>query len=463
MIDLVWLEQIPLLQGSFLLNGVFAVVVVWASWSRQQLKKANLRLRLEMEQHRLRSQQAEQYQLELNQALERIQHFQTEEAVLQERLAQEGRRVEEAKALLDAAEKKLSDSFKILSKEVLAQNSGHFLELAEQRFKQLQQQASHDLEQKQQAMATLVQPIGDSLAQVKKAVGEIEKARIDAYSSLKQQMDDLLRTHLPRLHSETANLVKALRQPTTRGRWGEVQLRRVVEMAGMIEHCDFDEQVSRQSQQGRLRPDLVVHLPGRRLVVVDAKAPVDAYLKAVEAGTDEEREQFLQHHANQLRRHIQQLSSKNYFDQFPQAPEFVVLFVPGEAFFSAALHTDPSLIEYGTERQVIPASPTTLIALLKAVAYGWQQEAMAQNAEEIISLGKELFDRIVKVTEHWGKVGDQLQKTVTAYNSASASLEGRLMSTARKFQGLKQDSGNSSLKPIEPIEKPVRGLQGNSK
>lgn len=382
-------------------------------------------------------------------------------AVLTEKLDQENRRVAETQNLLNQAERRLKEAFEALSKDALAQNNSQFLQLADRTFKQLaeqlQQKAEDELEKRQRAVEALVKPISDSLDKVKAAVGEVEKARIDAYAALKQQLDDLLKTHLPRLHKETEGLVRALHQPAARGRWGEVQLRRVVEMAGMVAYCDFEEQVSREQGSGRLRPDLIVHLPGRRSVVVDAKVPLEAYLKAVEGENDSERQRYLADHASQLKRHIQQLSQKSYFEQFERAPEFVVLFIPGEAFFSAALRADPSLIEYGVEHKVIPASPTTLIALLKAVAYGWQQEKMAQSAEEIIQLGKELHDRIIKVSEHWVKTGAQLEKAVKSYNEATRSLETRLLPTARKFQELRQ-SDEVPIAALDPIEQPVYQL-----
>ncbi len=371
------------------------------------------------------------------------QRLRTQKAVLEEQL-RNGER--------------MANVFKALSKDVLAENSHLFLQQAEQAFKRLQVSAAYELEEKRSAIETLVAPIGESLTKVQAAVDAVEKARIDAYGALRQQLDDLLKTHLPSLHKETQNLVRALRQPTVRGRWGEVQLKRVVEMAGMVAYCDFKEQVSRG--EGALRPDLVVHLPNRRLVVVDAKAPLEDYLKAVEAEDGDLRLDHLKKHAEQLKVHIRQLSHKSYFQQFECTPEFVVLFLPGEAFFSAALQADPALIEYGVENKVIPASPTTLIALLKAVAYGWQQERMTQSAEEILRLGKELYERIAKLTEHWQKMGNQLARTVEHYNEATRSLESRLLSTARKFQELKQ-ADPETVPSLAPIDKTVQTLSNN--
>jgi DNA recombination protein RmuC len=427
--------------------GVGGVLLGWLTalslglLVNQRLRREADRLRLELEQAAPRLKQLDFLQ-------EELERTRTAKAVLEEKLAQENRRLGETQALLERAEERLAKTFKALSQDVLDQNQRLFLQQAEQAFKRLQESARYELEQKQTAVENLVKPIGESLAKVQATVDEVEKARISAYSELKAQLDDLLKIHLPGLHKETQNLVRALRQPAARGRWGEVQLKRVVEMAGMLAYCDFTEQVFKEHQDERLRPDLIVHLPNRRVVVVDAKAPLEAYLKAQEAEDGEERRRHLTEHASQLKRHIQQLARKSYFEGLP-TPEFVVLFIPGEAFFSAALHADPELIEYGVKNQVIPASPTTLIALLKAVAYGWQQEKLVQNAQEILTLGKELYERIAKVADHWQDLGKSLKKSVKDYNEATRSLETRLLPTARKFQQLRQ--ADETLPALETI------------
>jgi DNA recombination protein RmuC len=384
--------------------------------------------RLQAQEERLQELRAQQ---------DALGQLQGQHAQLQERYAQEQQRLREQQALLDDAKAKLAEAFKSLSADALRANNQSFLELARENLQRFQQGAQEDLAARHKSIEQLTQPIREKLEKFEGHLGEMEKARIGAYEALNTQVHELVATHLPRLHAETANLVKALRQPSARGRWGEVQLRRVVEMAGMLEHCDFDEQASRSTEEGRLRPDLIVRLPGGRQIVVDAKAPVDAYLTAVEARDDLARDAALVLHAQQVRAHVTQLGKKSYFEQFSPAPEFVVLFVPGEAFFSAALAQDPHLIEYGAEVRVIPASPTTLIALLKAVAYGWRQEALARNAQQVAALGKELYERLCTMGDHWARVGAQLDKAVESYNKASASLDTRVMSSARKFVELR--------------------------
>lgn len=371
------------------------------------------------------------------------------------RLEQERRGAEEKQALLGAAEKQLADAFNALSAEALARNNQAFLDLATQNLKVFQETAKGDLAARQQAVEGLVKPLAEELARLAGQTQALEKARAESYGQLTEQVKGLL-TAQQDLRGETGRLVNALRRPEVRGRWGEVQLKRVVEMAGMQDHCDFFEQ--EVAADGK-RPDMLVRLPGGKTLVLDSKAPVAAFLEAAEALDDGARGRALERFAQHVRTHIQQLSQKAYWDQFPDAPEFVVLFLPGESFFSAALQQDPELIEYASERKVILATPTTLLALLKAVYYGWRQEALADNARQVSELGAQLYERLAKLGEHWSSVGKNLSQAVKAYNDATGSLESRVMVSARRFEELHVAPEGRKLPELNPVEQAPRALQ----
>ena len=378
-------------------------------------------------------------------------------AAAEARLAVVEKTDRERQILLEESRKNLTEAFQALSLEALQQNSRSFLELAQQNLAGFQGQAKGDLDLRQARIDELVKPLGESLAKVERTLQDLEGERKSAYSSLNEMVRSLVENHIPRLHTETMGLVRALRQPVVRGRWGEIQLRRVVEMAGMLDHCDFFEQQTSAQSEDRLRPDLVVRLPGNKQVVVDAKVPLSAYLEAAETDSDEARAQKLADHARQVRQHIAQLGRKSYWEQFQPAPEFVILFLPGEVFYSSALQADPELIEYGVSERVIPATPTTLIALLRAVAYGWQQETIAKNAQAINKLGRDLYKRLSDLTEHWIKVGKSLGTAVDTYNKATGSLEHRVLVAARQLKDLRSGSEEEIPSP-DAIDSRPRSL-----
>ncbi|MFQ5734276.1 MAG: DNA recombination protein RmuC [Planctomycetaceae bacterium] len=358
-------------------------------------------------------------------------------ARLQTSLDEERKQGNEKLELLRIARANLTETFQSLAAEALSSNNDSFLKLA----------------------TTKLKPVEKSIEKFDDKVQDLEKAREGAYEGLRQQVKGLAQSQ-DLLRKEASNLSSALRSPTVRGRWGEIQLKRVVELAGMLEYCDFREQQQTADGDGRgVRPDLLVQLPAGKTIIVDSKVPLNAYLESLEATDEATRQEKLIDHANSVRSHVRQLSGKSYFEHFDHTPEFVVLFIASEAFFSAALEHDPELIEQGVEKNVIIATPTTLIALLRAVAYGWRQEQLAENAKKISDLGRNLYKRLATMGEHMAKLGKHLNAATEAYNQTVGSLESRVMVTARKFPDLRVDAPGVEVEPLDPVDATPRRIQ----
>jgi DNA recombination protein RmuC len=431
------------LAGGILVGGAFGFLLAWI-WARSrasQVQGALTEVRAQLDG----------LKLALDQANAHLTEAQTARTAAETRREEALRNVEEQQRLLEDAKAALSDTFKALSADALQASNRAFLELAKESLEAKLRQAEGDLEKRQQAVGTLIAPLQDALKRYDEQIGAMEKRRQEAYGSLGQQLQALGEAH-QQLQRETTALVQALRSPQVRGRWGEITLKNVVEAAGMSKHCDFDEQPSVSTEDGRLRPDMIVHLPEEHTIVVDAKVPLAAYMDAMDATDEAPRAEAMGRHARDVREHVRQLGSKAYWSQFAASPDFVVLFLPGESFFSAALEQDKGLIEAGLQSRVLLATPTTLIALLRTVALTWHQQQVIENAEEIAETSREYVRRVMRFSEHLTKLGDGLDRATKAYNAAVASWQSRVVPQARRVAelgGAPQDAEAPELSPVD--------------
>lgn len=380
--------------------------------------------------------------------------------LLQSNLEQEKKNLSEKISLLQNAEEKLSTTFKALSSDALSKNNQSFLDLAQVTFSRLQEKAKSDLELNKKSVGDLVDPIKLALDGVGQKLGDLERSRVGAYEALKQQVGDLILSQNS-LKNETSRLVSALKTPNTRGRWGEIQLRRVVELSGMVEHCDFQEQFSISNSEAKIRPDMVIYYPGNKRVIVDSKVPLTAYLKSLEASDEIEKNILLKDHAKQLRDHVTKLSKKEYWSQFQDSPDFVIMFLPGEIFFSVAIEQDPELIEFALRERVLITTPTTLLALLHTIAWGWRQENLAENAKQIVKMGQELYKRLCDMSQRFANLGKSITNTVNHYNQTVATLESRVLVSARKFTEIENHEKN--IIELNEVDESVRQITDKSR
>ncbi len=389
-------------------------------------------------------------------AQSRIARLNEENTALKTRLEMERQAADEKLALLEQAREQLAQTFGALSSEALKSNNEEFLKLAREKLQQFNIQARNDLTEKEKAIEHLVKPIRELLDKTQQQIRLMEHERKESYGAITKHLETMALTQ-QQLHGETRNLVKALRRPEVRGQWGELTLKRLVELAGMVEYCDFYEQEHTATEDGAIRPDMIVRMPGGREIVIDVKTPLDAYLNAIEAPDDAARQLALEHHSRKMRERVQELAGKAYWKQFKHSPDFVVLFIPGEHFLSAALDQNPGLLEEALSKKVILATPTSLVALLRAIAFGWNQQAVTENAEKIRDLGEDLYKRIATFTGHLAKLGSHLGSSVDNYNKAVGSFERQVLSGARKFT----EMGIKAAKPVEalePLDKNVRQI-----
>lgn len=449
-----------LLIFSIILFGLFLgfgfVLVAWIR-VRSSTVEAVQRCWMEEQKSADREMQIEKLAHELNAMRACLENLQQEKLTLEKEMVEcrtvlkkEREAFQERIQLLEHAEEKFKDTFQSLSMSALRSNNAAFLELANVTFDKLKIAAESRLESKEKAISELVKPINDGLKNFDNRMQEMEKGRVAQISSVSELVVNLMRAN-EQMRLETNNLVSALRAPNIRGQWGEMQLRRTIEIAGMVQFCDFVEQKQIGGEDVNLRPDVIVNLPNRRQVVIDSKAPLSAYLEACETDHCQTRELKLQQHARQLRDHLKRLGQKSYHEHLERSPEFVVLFLPGEVFYSAALEQDPGLIEYGVDQKVLIATPTTLIALLKAIAYGWKNQEIAEKADEISKIGRDLYESVVKMLEHMASVRKHLNQTVNAFNDTLRSTDRRLLPRIRRFKNL--NAGTERTIPrLEPIE-----------
>lgn len=390
----------------------------------------------------------------------RIRALESKNTELQLSLDMEQKNQNKLNEMLEQTQAQLANTFNQLSNEALSRNNNSFLKLAEENLKRFQSEAKADLSSREKAIEQLVKPIDEALKQTTRQIHDIEKERKESYGSLRSTIDQMTKSQ-QQLQLETQNLVQALRRPEVRGQWGEMTLRRLAELSGMVAHCDFFEQTHTNTETGSIRPDMIVRLPEKREIIVDAKTPLDAYLSAVQAREDKDRQRELKRHAQVIRSRVRELSRKNYWAEYSNSPEFVVLFIPGEQFLASALEVDPALLEDSMSQNIILATPTNFIALLRAVSYGWKQQALAENAEQIRELGETLYKRLSTFGNHLSKLGNSLGSTVNHFNSAVGSLERQVIPGARKFTEMGISSKNE-ITELPPVEQQPRQVQQTS-